>query len=102
MSDLGVVCKEKLDVNHSKGIKWLSHLFFFFVLISFFCRNGTAYLILVRIGLQYIKGWLGAILLKMTQLSCIAIAWQYFSAAWFKWIYHKNLPQESTKSLFFS
>ena len=67
-------------------------LVFFFVLISFFCRNGTAYLILVRIGLQYIKGWLGAILLKMTQLSCIAIAWQYFFAAWFKWIY----PQEPT------
>ena len=77
-------------------------LFFCFCFNFFFCRNGTAYLILVRIGLQYMKGWLGAILLKMTQLSCIAIAWQYFFAAWFKWIYHKNLPQESTKSLFFS
>ena len=64
----------------------------FFCFNFFFCRNGTAYLILVRIGLQYTKGWLGAILLKMTQLSCIAIAWQYFSAAWFKWIY----PQEPT------
>ena len=49
-------------------------LVFFFVLISFFCRNGTAYLILVKIGLQYMKRWLGAILLKITQLSdCMAI-----------------------------
>ena len=41
-------------------------LFFCFCFNFFFCRNGTAYLILVRIGLQYTKGWLGAILLKMT------------------------------------
>ena len=47
---------------------------FFFFLNFFFCRNGTAYLILVKIGLQYMKRWLGAILLKITQLSdCMTI-----------------------------
>ena len=46
----------------------------FFCFNFFFCRNGTAYLILVKIGLQYMKRWLGAILLKITLLSdCMAI-----------------------------
>ena len=49
-------------------------LVFFFCFNFFFCRNGTAYLILVKIGLQYMKRWLGAILLKITQLSdCMTI-----------------------------
>ena len=51
-----------------------SLVFIFFCFNFFFRRNGTAYLILVKIGLQYIKRWLGAILLKITQLSdCMAI-----------------------------
>ena len=51
-----------------------SLVFIFFCFNFFFRRNGTAYLILVKIGLQYTKGWLGAILLKIPLLSdCMAI-----------------------------
>ena len=51
-----------------------SLVFIFFCFNFFFHRNGTAYLILVKIGLQYTKGWLGAILLKIPLLSdCMAI-----------------------------